>query len=32
MRHTTGTADDLDPILVNVGSTAPNNVRVQQLP
>jgi len=28
----TGSANDRDPILVNVGSTTPNNVRVQQLP
>ena len=28
----TGSGNDRDPILVNVGSTTPNNVRVQQLP
>jgi hypothetical protein len=28
----TGTANDRDPILVNVGSTTPNNTRVRQLP
>ena len=28
----TGTANDRDPILVNVGSTTPNTVRLQQLP
>jgi len=28
----TGSANDRDPILVNVGSTTPNNVRTQQLP
>ena len=28
----TGSGTDRDPILVNVGSTTPNNVRVQQLP
>ncbi|MBL0043314.1 MAG: hypothetical protein IPP33_02505 [Flavobacteriales bacterium] len=28
----TGSGNDRDPILVNVGSTTPNNVRLQQLP
>lgn len=28
----TGSGNDRDPILVNVGSTTPNNIRVQQLP
>jgi len=28
----TGSANDRDPILVNVGSTTPDNVCVQQLP
>ena len=28
----TGTSNDRDPVLVNVGSTTPNNVRTQQLP
>ena len=28
----TGANNDRDPILLNVGSTTPNNVRVQQLP
>jgi len=28
----TGSGNDRDPILVNVGSTTPNNVRVAQLP
>ena len=28
----TGSTNDRDPILVNVGSTAPNNTRVEQLP
>ena len=28
----TGSGNDRDPILVNVGSTTPNNVRVEQLP
>jgi hypothetical protein len=28
----TGTSNDRDPILVNVGSTTPNNTRNQQLP
>ena len=27
-----GTGNDRDPILLNVGSTTPNSVRVQQLP
>jgi hypothetical protein len=28
----TGSGNDRDPILVNVGSTTPNNTRTQQLP
>ena len=28
----TGSGNDREPILVNVGSTTPNNVRTQQLP
>ena len=28
----TYTGNDRDPILVNVGSTTPNNIRTQQLP
>ena len=28
----TGSGNDRDPILVNVGSTTPNNSRVEQLP
>ena len=28
----TGGGNDRDPILVNVGSTTPNNIRVEQLP
>ncbi len=28
----TGSGNDRDPILINVGSTTPNNTRVQQLP
>ena len=28
----TGSGNDRDPILVNVGSTTPNNIRVEQLP
>jgi hypothetical protein len=27
-----GIGNDRDPILVNVGSTTPNNVRTQQVP